>query len=472
MLNLNNNPESHVLTKPDLGYLSFTLSFIATLFLSVIVYFTISENYITALAIPGLIILAIIFFNPRFAYYLFFLSIAIFAPYKIGLVSIHPFDICMGLLLISVAFDYILNVRYQLRPAFFDKQFLFLIFATFISAVFAYDISYSIVPLIRVLLIYLAFRLTFKFSIEIGVRKLIIFYIILVTILSCYNSYLYLISYGEDRVFGITWLTYETYAMTALPMATAFFIWGKNKKERLLYLFSIIIIGFGIIATQSRAPLLTVMIALPVLFYFSFKNFAVRKGIHNNFKLKNFIYVFLIFSIAVFSFHDTIFSGVLERYESFIISITDPEGSIALRLILWSAAWQAFLLDPITGIGIGNFKVITEIIPQIQMATLWERVANMSAHNVFLQYLAETGIIGASALLILAVKGLKNVLPMIRTQQSNKNLQVSSAIFIAIFIFFITIFYTRDWTWGQGGYLLAFFFGLTAAQKHNQEPNY
>ncbi|MEA1979802.1 MAG: O-antigen ligase family protein, partial [candidate division Zixibacteria bacterium] len=195
----------------------------------------------------------------------------------------------------------------------------------------------------------------------------------------------------------------------------------------------------------------------------------VKKGIHNNFKFRNFFYVFLIFSIAVFSFHDTIFSGVLERYESFIISITDPEGSIALRLILWSAAWQAFLLDPITGIGIGNFKIITEIIPQIQMATLWERVANMSAHNVFLQYLAETGIIGASALIALAAKGLKNVLPMIKMQQSNQKLQVSSAVFIAIFIFFITIFYTRDWTWGQGGYLLAFFFGLTAAHKYNQE---
>ncbi|MEA1980235.1 MAG: hypothetical protein U9N54_04600, partial [candidate division Zixibacteria bacterium] len=144
MLNLNNNPESNVLTKPDLGYLSFILSFIATLILSVIIYFTISENYITAFAIPGLIILAIIFFNPQFAYYLFFLSVTIYAPYKIGLVAIHPFDVCIGLLLISVSFDYILNVRYQLRPAYFDKQFLFLIIATFISAVFAYDINYSI----------------------------------------------------------------------------------------------------------------------------------------------------------------------------------------------------------------------------------------------------------------------------------------------------------------------------------------
>ena len=469
MLNSNNNSKNNLLIKPNLGYLNFILSLTATLILSIIIYFTIRENYFIAFAFPGFILLTIIFFNPRFAYYLFFLSIAIFAPYRVGLISIHPFDICLGLLLITAAFDYILNVRYQLRPAFFDKQFLFIIFATFISAVFAYDINYSIVPMIRIILIYLAFRLTFKFSLEIGVRKLIIFYIILVTILSCYNSYLYLISYGEDRVFGITWLTYETYAMTALPMATAFFIWGKNKKERLLYLFSIIIIGFGIIATQSRAPLLTVIIALPVLFYFSYKNYSVRKGVANNFKLKNFFYVFLIFSIAVFSFHDTIFSGVLDRYESFIISITDPEGSIALRLILWSAAWQAFLLDPITGIGIGNFKIITEIIPQIQMAALWERVANMSVHNVFLQYLAETGIIGATALIALAAKGLKNVLPMIKKQQSNKKLQVSSAVFIAMFIFFITIFYTRDWTWGQGGYLLAFFFGLTAAQKHNQE---
>ena len=87
----------------------------------------------------------------------------------------------------------------------------------------------------------------------------------------------------------------------------------------------------------------------------------------------------------------------------------------------------------------------------------------MSAHNVFLHYLAETGILGAGTLMALAIGGIKGVIPAVRRTMDNMSNQTSVALFIAMFVFMATIFYTRDWTWGQGGYILSFLFGTTGA---------
>ncbi len=427
-------------------------------------------GYLTSgLIFLGTILTVILLFLPRVCFYLFFLSIALFLPYRLAGFAIHPFDVCLALAIGSIFIDFILNINYKIRPTNFDANFLFIIGATFLSALFAYNPSYSIVPVFRIITIYIAFRIFFKFFLTIGVEKIIKLYILMVTLLSIHNSITYLYFLGEERVFGLPWLTYETFAMTSIPMALAFLIWADNNRQRLFYAFSCLITIFGIIATQSRAPLVTLIIAIPVLLYVSLKKSQADKGKQFNFKLKYIIVPSILLLGLVIIFRESIFAGVWERYESFLLTTTDTEGSIILRFLLWSAAWKAFLLDPITGIGIGNFKLIIELIPEIQVSRLWARVANMSAHNVFLQYLAETGIIGATALVALAWNGLKTA-TLYRTIGKNKtDIKISMAIYISMFIFFITIFYTRDWTWGQGGYLLAFFFGLTAAWRFKQE---
>ena len=40
---------------------------------------------------------------------------------------------------------------------------------------------------------------------------------------------------------------------------------------------------------------------------------------------------------------------------------------------------------------------------------------------------------------------------------------ISVALFIALFVFAVTLLYMRAWTWGEGGYIMALLFGLLAA---------
>ncbi|MCP4669494.1 MAG: hypothetical protein GY849_24435 [Deltaproteobacteria bacterium] len=93
-------------------------------------------------------------------------------------------------------------------------------------------------------------------------------------------------------------------------------------------------------------------------------------------------------------------------------------------------------------------------------------VKGMSAHNVILHYLAETGLVGALALVVLVWGGLKTSYRNYRERLSRKDTQVTAALFIAMVVFCITILYMRAWTWGQGGYIMALLFGLVAAQAY------
>jgi len=168
----------------------------------------------------------------------------------------------------------------------------------------------------------------------------------------------------------------------------------------------------------------------------------------------------------------SLFVDLLSRYEEMIISLTNPKGTIALRLILWKTAIRTFLDNPITGIGIGNFRLVHNIYPELRVMPLYRWVTGMSAHNVLLHYLAETGIVGCLALVTLSWKGLRNSYKGFMQKLTYKNNQVAASLFIAMVVFCVTILFMRAWTWGQGGYVMAILFGLLAAVgEKNRDKN-
>ena len=151
---------------------------------------------------------------------------------------------------------------------------------------------------------------------------------------------------------------------------------------------------------------------------------------------------------------------------SFIDSLRSPAETVYLRLILWTAALKAFAANPITGVGIGNFKIIGQIVPEMKFHPEWYYISGMSAHNVILHYLAETGILGAAAIMALAGVNLRIAYRSLKLSVSPAELQMSAATFVAIFVFCVTLFYMRAWTWGQGGYIMALLFAFSVAWNY------
>lgn len=387
------------------------------------------------------------------------------------MVSIHPADILFIITFTGVMLDFLLHTHNRIRSTGLDKPFLFLIIATWLSALFAYSWVESVVPSIRILVIYLTFRIVFKFALEIGVKKLINMYIILTAILSFIAFIQFYIAGGGIRTFGITGLTLQYFAMTAVPMAIVFLIWSKNILSFLFYSLICVISVLGIFATQSRAPLVAILIVFPVIMLISFQKARREKDTRTVKNVKYVLLPMIVLGASLFFLEESFFEGTISRLDELIQSIKNPVGTVMTRIILWTSAIMTFLEHPILGVGIGNMRIVHEIVPEVKLIPYWAWVKGMSAHNVLLHYLAETGIIGTIALVYLFSKNLSIGFKSFKLKLNKHDNMISATLFIASFVCFVTMFYMRSWTWGMDGHILSFIFGLNAAwfyQMKNQ----
>ncbi len=420
-----------------------------------------------ALLMPAAIVVFWLVCSPRVTFYLFLAALGIYMPQRItSTFAIHAFDILMLILFMGMATDFLLRRRTEIRSTPFDWPFVVLIVATIVSAVFAHDPRYSVVPMLRIVVIYLAFRAVFKFALEIGVRRILLFYVGLVSALALYNIGLFIILGGQVRIFGLASLGFETLAMTAVTIALALMIWSERRWEKAALASASLAIGLAIFASQSRAPLVAIIISVPILVLLA-RTKARRENARQPLKTIKSIFVPFVLLAAIFvMFQGDFFAGALGRYQSFVESFSDPKGTVALRLIQWSTAWKTFLDHSLTGIGIGNFRIVHDIYPDIRTVPLYYKVKGMSAHNVVLHYLAETGLIGSLALVSLVWAGLRSAHRTYRTKWTYSDCGTAVALYTCMILIAVTFLYMRAWTWGQGGYVMAVLFGLTAALHH------
>ncbi len=423
--------------------------------------FLVSTGRINILAIyvGGLFVSSLVVF-PKASFYLFLLSISIYYPTFIGRFALHPYDVCFAVFIVAVILDHLLHCHTYSTKTKLDLPFIILIVATIISAVFAYNKSYSIVPTFRIITIYIAYKAMTMYIPKFNFRKILLFYIYHVFALSVLNCILFLIAGGKARIFGPAWLAFEPYAMTAIPMAFSFFIWSETSKEKFKYALITTTILIALLATQSRAPMLAVVITTPLLLYFAYKKMGGTKKVQYKKQLSKLLISLSLVVVVGFIFKDTLFKDSFGRFEMFFDALGDPKGTVYLRIVLWTAAIKAFIGNPLVGIGIGNFKIIDQIYPELRFIPVWYYIGGMSTHNVILNYLAETGIFGTLSLIAITIINLKTAFHSFRMKLSSEENQITGAILIAIIVFSITILYMRAWTWGQDGYIMAFLFAI------------
>jgi O-antigen ligase len=73
---------------------------------------------------------------------------------------------------------------------------------------------------------------------------------------------------------------------------------------------------------------------------------------------------------------------------------------VVSRLLMWQTAWNLFLDSPRMGIGWGNFLRL--YVPELPDFMLQSGI--LSAHNIYLQLLAETGLVGLVGFLYLVLQ--------------------------------------------------------------------
>ncbi len=155
-----------------------------------------------------------------------------------------------------------------------------------------------------------------------------------------------------------------------IPFTIGFLFYTKSKRIKVFLTFAIVLMFFALVLTLSRGGVLAIIIALIILF-------------SRLLKVKTLIPLILVVSIVVTVLLLNPLTFVLfERIFELEVS-----ASVYSRINFYIDTWNAFLVHPITGVGIGNLGYhSTFILPPAE---------SPSAHNIILGALGEIGIVGS-----------------------------------------------------------------------------
>ena len=190
--------------------------------------------------------------------------------------------------------------------------------------------------------------------------------------------------------------TGSVYAVVSL-FALIFLLQTSKKKLKILYSIVLVICLAGLFITKSRGSYIGFAVALVPVIWMNYRS------------VKKFLITILI---LVFASLPLIFlTGTYQRIlQIFKFSLDNKTAyTTVVRVELWKKAWYLFSKSPIFGIGFGRFNDIESVnyfrlkgYPGIlSLYTDSNFVFSSShAHNSYLQFLAETGIVGLGLLIL------------------------------------------------------------------------
>jgi len=185
----------------------------------------------------------------------------------------------------------------------------------------------------------------------------------------------------------------------------------KNKKRRVVFWGAVLVEIFTLFISGTRGAILGFFAGIFVLLiYYSWRRYRRLRNKNGVFQALTGRNLFFIFIIALI-----VFTGIfIKTREARIwqaVPGLDRVATISLndittsdRLLAWETAWRAFLEKPIFGWGFENFKYgfdkhyDTRFLNSGLNETFWDK-----PHNIFLEYLSTTGILGLGAYLSLLI---------------------------------------------------------------------
>ena len=196
-----------------------------------------------------------------------------------------------------------------------------------------------------------------------------------------------------------------------LALGASVIVKPKNKKRK-KEIVMLIMAVFALLLTTKRGPLLFIFLALIVTYYICNPTIGVNKS----------FYIMLFGVIALILFY--MLAPILPVFGNILNRFTEAEDISSNRFTFWEIAYQLFLTNKIWGIGWGEF---------ISMSR-----TGTSVHNIYIQLLCETGIVGLAVFLLAAIgiyrTAIKDYRKHSQTMKDWQKYSLAGAIAVQTFI--------------------------------------
>jgi O-antigen ligase len=147
----------------------------------------------------------------------------------------------------------------------------------------------------------------------------------------------------------------------------------------------------------------------------------------------------------------------LEQVERRAEQLAQKGGTVYLRLFLWGVAWRLFLDHPVTGIGMGQFTGTVGQYPEMKNLAVFEWTHGLSAHNLPLTFLAETGLAGALTFLFLLFSIVRFAWRGAQKTRTEEEFAAGWGFFLIFTVFALWFIFAGVWD-----YYFTFFLALLA----------
>lgn len=421
--------------------------------------------YLAVAAPVGLIVVV----SPRLALYQF-VFVLLIKIVVVPTIPIYLTDLSAVVVILAAGLDLLVRGEWPRRVPPLVGNYLAIVLALVVCGLFGYWPHLALRPIARVLLLTATLVALYRLTAYATVPGLIRGFFFVVVAHSTYVLGLFLIAGGAIRVFGFTGVNFDDVAMVALPIGIALYLWSE--KNRCLYYLggSFLILG-GLIATQSRAPIVLSCVACLLVIVYSLRWASreleqplLRRPLKR--RAASLLLVIVLLGTVVTILRPELLGATLERFERLLS--WQPGGTVFYRLMLTKKALMAFSDNPIFGVGPGGFKHLQEVYQTLHLSPAFVETRYFSAHNLLTHYLAEAGLVGGLSVVALCVNQLRLSWVIWRKRPGTAP-ATAVALFAWALILSLSTVVEASWMWGQLSFLAVFFAALVARQYRQTE---
>lgn len=217
-----------------------------------------------------------------------------------------------------------------------------------------------------------------------------------------------------------------------VPGLLAFLVSYRGKKKNAYFWVIIAMFSLGLLLINKRGFILDIAISLLVVFFVS-RQSEGRMKLKLNRVLLIVISILIIIGVLFAVYMSVPF--VRQAVTNVADKFADDDGTLSGRTELYALALRLFKQHPIIGIGWGNFREQSLHVYTETNSNTYE------VHNVFLQLLCETGIVGLLAFLVTIIWMLVyTIRRFMRVNAANRDSTASKALRLSMYLqlFFIT----------------------------------
>jgi hypothetical protein len=188
-----------------------------------------------------------------------------------------------------------------------------------------------------------------------------------------------------------------------------------------LNLFFLTVNAYGLWNSTARGGILSLVVAFVVLVVGLWRS-DNTEALKRSFKLFGFVMV-LLAALLAGSYQLGVGRGSV--LVSKMMDMIQNPTSVGSRISIWRASFEVFKSNPVTGVGLGHYKwhfldgqrELYRKYPELLSETGYEWQFTYWAHSEYIQWLCETGVIGAALLAVMGAWWLYSFLrAMIRKE--------------------------------------------------------